>query len=435
MRRGLTGEIGRYIVLLGLVAICSACGQGKGGTPTGAKSPESQTTVSPPATETQASAGTPPPTAVTMSPAPPLAGTDSARALRDEAYALLKQQKWAEAEATARKALAMDSGSAVAWYYLGQAQLGTGRAGEALTSFRHASELLGAMNPDVEFHLAKALWLSGNRAEALTRLQEGARRFSYHPEFAQLLAEVQAAGGQGKAQAPSAEGQVWRVDLDGDGQAEIIRETKDDLVVTTSQGGVLYQEGKRGKEVSAVTPLTMPDGTMVAHVEWRACPAYPQNHLLWYNPADRRVHDAVGSDACTLYDYNGKGSFTSFYREYPLARVVTRTWQKGALVQTAMGYTLYVSVSIENLPTVLGAIASSKNEIQGAAELFATKALYERFQTQTRGGAWSFERGGAELPLRLTVKEHGKKVGTIQVETVSQDDGLQITAFTWPPAQ
>lgn len=368
--------------------------------------------TAPQATE---SASKPPERTATPDPA-------TVNALNDQSFQFTKASNWAEAERTAREALALDPQSAAAWFNLGKAQLGARDHGQAANSFAKASGLTGRANVDIQYNLAKSLYLARDLEAAIREAQDGIKRFPTDPDFPKLLAEA-------KANVPGR--LLLEIDIDQDGDVEAIRETADGVQIRDAHGTLLYGGQKLGFEVHQVTPLTMPDGTIVVHVEWMACPSYPQNELLWYNPAVKAIQNAAPKDMCTPYQFDGKDSFTSWYRTYPIATAVVRRWQQGALVEVDSRQVLYGEVRQEILPWVLGEIASSPAEMQGAQGLFTTAALYQRFRAETSGHRWTFTWESDAAPSRLLVAQDESATGAIAIEL--NQDGV-ITALSWPPA-
>lgn len=372
----------------------------------------------------------PPPAVQTPGPAPVSPPTDPApkpdpaqvSALNDRSYLFTKAANWAEAERTAREALALDPKSSAAWYNLGKAQMGAGSYGEATKSFNKASELTNRTNVDIQYNLAKALYLQGDLESSLHEASYGVSRFPTDPDFPKLLTQVQA-DLPGKL--------LLEIDIDRDGDLEAVLETKAGIQVRDSQGTVLYQGQKLGSLVSYVRPLTMPDGTIIVHAEWAACPTYPQNELLWYNPATKQIQNAAPKDMCTTYDYAGKGAFTSWYRTHPIATAEVRRWEQGALVSVSSHQVLYGDVHQEQLPWVLSIVASSKDEVRDAQRLFATPELYQQFRAETSGQHWGFTWASKQDPSRLHVMQGENALGSI---TIALDQGGVITALSWPPA-
>lgn len=340
--------------------------------------------------------------------------------LNDQSFQFAKESNWAEAERTAKEALTLNPESVAGHFNLGKALMGAGRPAEAVRSFRNASWLTKGANVDVQYNLAKALYVVGDQEGALKEAQDGVQRFPTDPDFPTLLAQIQT----------MSQGKLWaEVDLDGDGLPESFRETAEGIQVS-SKGTVIFKGPKLGTAVYQVTPLTMPDGTVLVHVQWHSCPTYGQNELLWYNPAAGKIQDAAPTNECTTYEYDGKGNFTSWHRIFPLAIAVVNRWERGALISAGSKQTLYGKVSVDEMDWILGEIASTEGEIEGAEQLFASPDLYQRFRRKTAGSRWTFTRVGLEMPLKLTVERDKQRIGTILVQ-MEKD---LITDLSWPPA-
>jgi tetratricopeptide (TPR) repeat protein len=100
-------------------------------------------------TVTTAPATTSEPTTSAAPPPPPPPSDASGEALTDQATALLRQGRWAEAEAVARQALAKLEGSgelyeAYALYDLGRALVEQGRCDEALPYLDRSEQIQGS---------------------------------------------------------------------------------------------------------------------------------------------------------------------------------------------------------------------------------------------------------------------------------------------------
>jgi eukaryotic-like serine/threonine-protein kinase len=105
---------------------------------------ETVTTESPPAPT--------PPAPTPPAPTPPAASTGNGVRLTDQATGLLRQQRWAEAEAVARQAVAALAGSgqlyeAYAEYDLGRALAEQGKCDEAVQHLDRSEQLQGARGP------------------------------------------------------------------------------------------------------------------------------------------------------------------------------------------------------------------------------------------------------------------------------------------------
>lgn len=131
------------------------------------------------------------PTAVEVPTAPPSMTVSD---WNDRAFALLRQQQWAEAGAAAQRALDLDRGSSAAWFNLGRAQLGAGHAGEALFSFGEASRLTGGRNADVEYYRGQAAVVAGKRVEAIRIYRQAIINLGADKEIMAALAPLQSGG-------------------------------------------------------------------------------------------------------------------------------------------------------------------------------------------------------------------------------------------------
>lgn len=361
--------------------------------------------------------------------------------LNDQAFSLLKDQKWAEAAAAAKSALALDGASSAAWFNLGRAQLGQKQYGDAVVSFTRASELSTGNNSDVEYNRGRALWLAGKKDAALQAVKQALAKFPRDPDFQTLLGQIQGAPGTSKV-----DDRTWQADLYGDGTLATFTLKENgktsvsdhqDLVVTNSKGEVLFQGSPAGQRILRLRMLQMPDGARLAHIEWDGCPAYPQNQVLWYDPATKAVRDLSGKgDMCASWTYQGNGNFATFYRlYYPVAGVVDNHWEHGKLVGTGSALVIYAGVNPYTLDATLTDIAARpEGEVQGTENLFASPDIYRQFRASFAPMQAAFRLSGDReaRPIKLSVTMAGKPGGTLSVTLAKGKDGSeQITALDW----
>lgn len=407
-------------LLVGLTLLSAACSKAPEQSPAPTPAPPVSTPgpVPPPV---QAPAHQAPP-AQSPPPTPASAVDPAVQALNDQSFLAAQAGNWGEAEQKARAALALDGQSAAAWFNLGKAQLASIRPADAAESFNQAAKLTNRTNVDVEYNLAKALFASGQREEALYQAEKGMQHFPNDPDLPKLLAKIK------RSPAP---GTLWlEADMDGHGAEIAFWETPDGVRAIDAAGTVIYKGEKIGARIFQMSPLQLPDGSLVVHVAWQACVSAAQNQLLWYNPAVRQVQDGLEKEPCANYAYDGEGTFSRNVRQHPFMVTEFARWEQGILVPTGSGWSLIGPVYGEQIGWTLGYIASVEQEIKGAEQLFASPELYQRFLSLTPGSGWMLETvTGDGTALQVRVTKSKEPVGQITV----QFDGTKITDFTWPP--
>lgn len=365
--------------------------------------------------------------------------------LNDKAFRLLQEQKWEESAALSRQALALDEQSSAAWFNLGKAQLaGAGSKAEAVQSFRRASLLTKASSADVEYNLARALWLAGESDEALAVIAQAINQFPGDKDFAALRDQI-----RGSHDAKQDDVQTLTADLDGDDRPDTFAVQGDanalaakgygalQLKVTSADGQVLYEGSLRG-QILRLKVLQMPDGVRLAHLELEGCPSHPQNQFLAYSPVTKQVTDPWGTgDMCAAWSYDEKdGKFKTSYRLYfPVAGVTERRWEHGKFVDGESALVIYSGVQASRLPALLSDIAGSAMEVQGTKYLFATPALYQEFRDKTAGRKWVFEEASPVQgdTMKLTIKDGEKAAGSVTLTLNERGGQAVITAMIWSP--
>ncbi|HWI65238.1 MAG TPA: tetratricopeptide repeat protein, partial [Symbiobacteriaceae bacterium] len=110
----------------------------------------------------------------------------------DLALKLIKQANWEEAILVATKATEIDAASAPAWFNLGRAYLGAGKAAQAVSALRQASALTKAGSADTEYYLGKALEAAGQPGEARSVYQVAKAKWPDDKEIAAALSSLPA---------------------------------------------------------------------------------------------------------------------------------------------------------------------------------------------------------------------------------------------------
>jgi tetratricopeptide (TPR) repeat protein len=200
-----------------------------------------------------------------------------AAAVNDEAFALIKQQRWPEAIAAAQKAIAANGDDSAAHFNLGRAYLGAGQAAEAAAAFVRASQLTGAANADVEYFRGQAL-VANQQVKEAAQVWTGALAGPLHGDK-EIAAELQKV--LGKLDLAVAVG-----DVNADGKPDLLQVKAERLTITSGTGERLYDGDLPPKSLKEIThrirlyPLST--GAPLIHVEIPACASAPLNALFWY---------------------------------------------------------------------------------------------------------------------------------------------------------
>lgn len=368
------------------------------------------------------------PTTSTTPVAPPTDAPQGPRTVNewnDESFSLIQQKQWQQAEAAARKALALDQGSAAGWFNLGRALLGQHKASDALSAFQRASNLRQSKNADVQYFLGQAYEETHQDVWAHTTYELAMKQWPDDPRFRDAMAALMQ-----RLDPPVR----MAVDIDGDGRNDEVRLERGRLQIISADGKSLYDHTFLDEPwVHTLMRVdAMTDKTALVQVQIPTCAPDGADYLfLWYDTATRAMASYDPHLACGFIDYKGDGKFALRRQHDPLVRKAH--WSGTELVTDPGCDELNLRYVGANLDQVFTAIADPQNHIANAEKIFVSPELLQSFLSQVRTGRWVFhalppEPGRAPSYL---AEVDGRSKGTVDVDIRYPGQLMVIHGLVW----
>lgn len=349
----------------------------------------------------------------------------------DRAFERIKEQRWEEAIAAAKAALALDAKSSAGYFNLGRAYLGAGKAYDATQAFNEASRLTSQGNADVEYFRGQAFAAYGNAWRAAVIYSEALTKFPGDAQLAAALAELRAKHKELAAVTTTA-------DVDGDGQPDQITVDLSRVTVVSGKGRVLYDGHPWGDAVGyssqamTVQVFPMPEGAPLLDVQIGGCPAYYQHTVLWYDRAAGVMKQINPDVLCSLWDSLGGGRIRVSYRAFPYARGDVLDWRNGSFVAEPQHYASLLwadVVTAKNLQGIVQDLLSG--DFNAADDFFAQPTDYATLKQRLKQGKWSAGPlvDAAANPLRVPLLQDGNVRGYLLFDVGTH----KVSAVEWSP--